>query len=181
MAVVPVLPAVVAGAPYPTSSISAMLAVQAFLLKRPTARLRQIVAQSIPSGAFTPITFTFSDVDQDYLTPTNAGHSNSVNTSRYTANYPGWYLCSGGVSFAVNAAGVRACYWYVNGSPSNGVESMGATVGTVNFGTVARSELIYLNANDYLELNAYQTSGAGLNTVTSGVAATTMNVVWQSN
>lgn len=183
MAIVPVPHTFVDGV-YSTSEANTYLRDPLlFLMKRPMARLRQIVAQSIPSGAFTPITFTFSDVDQDYLTAANAGHSNSVNTSRYTANFAGWYLATGGVSFAVNAVGVRAAYWYVNGTPANGVESMGATVGTVNFGTVARSELIYLNVGDYLELNAYQTSGAGLNTVAgaTGVGASTMNVIWQSN
>lgn len=150
-----------------------------FLLKRPMARLRQIVAQSINSGAFTPITFTTHDVDQDWAGGT--GHSDSVNTSRYTANYGGWYQLSGGVSFAVNATGVRGAYWYVNGSPANGVESMGASAASVNFGTVARTELLYLNAGDYVELNAYQTSGSPLNTVVSGVAMSTMNVIWQGN
>ncbi len=150
-----------------------------FLLKRPMARLRQIVAQSLTNGTFTAITFTTHDVDQDWAGGT--GHSDSSNTSRYTANYAGWYMLTGGISYAVSATGVRGAYWYVNGSPISGTETMGPASAAVNHGTAARGEMMYLNSGDYVELNGYQTSGGALNTAVTGVAMSTMNVVWMGN
>jgi len=181
MPVVPVLPVLVAGAPYPSSSISAMLAVQAFLLKPPQARLRQIVSQSLPNGVPTALTFTAFDVDTDYLG--NQGHSNSVNPSRYTVNWPGQYECSGGVSFNANATGARGCYWAVSGTRVLGCEVVTPTTpGGPNHGSTARGELIYLNIGDYVELWGYQTSGAPLTTIANLTeAASTLNIIWRSN
>jgi hypothetical protein len=154
-----------------------------FLMKRPMARLRQIVAQSIPNGTPTALTFTASDVDQDWVTATNAGHSNSVNTTRWTANYAGWYECSGGVSFAANVTGARGCYWSVNGTLALGVEGIGApTPGGATHGQPARVETLYLNVGDYLELLALQISGGALLTAVGGTATgSTMNVRLVSN
>jgi hypothetical protein len=152
-----------------------------FLFKRPMARLRQVVAQSLTNGVPTALTFTVHDVDQDWAG--GAGHSDSVNTSRYTANYAGWYQVSGGVSFVANATGARGCYWAVNGSLSLGVEDIGApTPGGATHGQPARTELLYLNVGDYVELWALQISGGALNTAVGGSATgSTMNVLWVSN
>ena len=150
-----------------------------FLMRPPTARLRQLVGQTLTNGVFTAITFTTHDVDQDWAG--GSGHSDSVNTSRYTANYAGWYLCTGGVSFAVSAAGNRGAYWYVNGTAVNAVESIGASAAAINFGTVARGELVYLNVGDYVELFGYQSSGGVLNTQISGSTGSTANLMWRSN
>lgn len=150
-----------------------------FLLKPPLAELRQTVAQSIPNGTFTAVLFDTEDVDQDYLG--GGGHSTSSNTSRYTANFAGWYQVSGGVSIAANAVGVRGCYWYVNGSPLNGTESMSVNSGATNHGSVARTKHVFLNLGDYVELFCYQTSGAPLNTAVSTFAQSSMTVRWVSN
>jgi hypothetical protein len=152
-----------------------------FLQTPPMAELRQTAAQSIPNGTFTALLFDTSDVDKDYLVATNAGHSTSSNTSRYTARFPGWYQCSGGVSIAANAVGVRGAYWYVNGSPLNGTESMGTNSGATNHGTVPRTKHIYLNIGDYVELFCYQTSGGALNTAVSTFAQSSMTDRWVSN
>lgn len=148
-----------------------------FLMSPPLARLRQIVAQSLTNGATTAITFTTADVDTDYVGGT--GHSNSVNPTRYTANWTGWYVVSGGINFVANATGARGCYWAVNGSIALGVESVGAPApGGANHGHTARTELLFLNEADYVELLGLQISGGTLNTVAT---ATTMNVRRVSN
>ncbi len=146
-----------------------------FLFGKPIAVLRQTVAQSIPNGAATAITMDVEDVDSAN------GHDTSSNTSRYTAVYPGWYRLSGGASFAVNATGVRAAYWYKNGSVINGSEAIGPAATAVFHATSARSILVYLSVGDYVELYGYQTSGAGLNTAVSAEHQSTMIVEFVSN
>jgi hypothetical protein len=81
-----------------------------FMLGKPIAQMRQTVAQTFTNSTAAAVTFTTEDVDRDN------GHSNSVNTSRYTAQTAGWYRISGATSFASNTTGVRAAYWYLNGS-----------------------------------------------------------------
>jgi hypothetical protein len=152
-----------------------------FLMKPPMARVRQIVAQSLTNGIPTALTFTIHDVDQDWAGGT--GHSDSVNTSRYTANYAGWYQCSGGVNFAANVTGGRGCYWAVNGTLSLGTEDIGAPApGGASHGHPTRTELLYLNVGDYVELWAIQISGGALNTAAANTStSSSMNTLWVSN
>lgn len=180
MAIVPVLPPVTAGAVYPTSSPSALIAAAAFAQKPPMAQLRQIVAQSIASGSFVAITFTAADVDQDFAG--TFGHSNSVNTSRYTANYAGWYEVSGAVAWAANATGRRASQWFVNGAGVAGSQQATPATAANDAEVPARTMMIYLNVNDYIELQGFQESGGALNTfVGSTPGQSHMMVRWVSN
>lgn len=157
------------------AELNALVAAISFNLNPPIARLRQTSAQSLTNGA--PTAITMDTHDEDSVN----GHSTSSNTSRYTAVYAGWYRVSGGVSYAVNSTGVRAAYWYVNGSVINGSEAMGPSSTAVFHSTSARSTLVYLNVGDYVELYGYQTSGAGLNTAVSGQSSSSMSVEWVSN
>lgn len=179
MAIVPVLPPVTAGAVYPTSSPSALIAAAAFAQKPPQADLLQIVAQSLANATFTSLTFTSAAVDQDYLGGT--GHSNSVNTSRYTANYAGWYEVSGGVAFATNATGNRGCRWAVNGAAVTGTYIFLAAIAAVDCVIPARTRLIYLNVGDYIELQGWQSSTAALLTSVFVEGLSSMMVRWVSN
>jgi hypothetical protein len=147
----------------------------AFLLRRPYCNLRQDVAQNITTGgSFQPITFdaVVEDTDPDGLQM----HIGAL--SRAIIRYPGIYELEGGVGFAPNATGSRGCAWMVNGVVVNGSDIMVPTVTTASTSTrvAARGMSVRLNTNDYVELGAFQNSGATLATVGGGAAASDMVV-----
>lgn len=128
-----------------------------FMLGKPIAQMRQTVAQTFTNSTAAAVTFTTEDVDRDN------GHSNSVNTSRYTAQTAGWYRISGATSFASNTTGVRAAYWYLNGSQLSLTQAV--TRSTLIAGIMSLimpTILQYLNVGDYMELWAFQSSGGNL-------------------
>lgn len=176
MATVPVTRTWVAGevvtAAYMNNNITAVLG---WLLAPALLRCRQIVSQSCANGAVTPLTFTAEDVD------TTGMHSTSVNTSRATAVYPGWYRTGGGGTIAGNATGQRVLEWIVNGGfPPGASSSWQGWSAAVNRG-VAKSVLMYLNVGDYLELTMNQNSGGALSTAVSGGEQSSMDLTWESN
>jgi hypothetical protein len=137
----------------------------------PRASLRQTVAQSVPDNAFTSVTYTTEDLDSHY------GHSNTTNTSRYTAPVTGVYEFSGGVGFALNAAGARGCRWTKNGTELSGSQILLPTTGgLVNTMVPARTISLRLTAGDYVQLQAYQNSGGLLNTVVTTSEQANMSV-----
>lgn len=141
------------------------------------ARLRQTVAQTLTTATFTAINFDTEDVDYD------AAHSTVTNTSRYTAQTAGYYLVSGIAGFVGNATGARYTAIYVNGSPINGTEQGFTTVPNADTLQIPTpGTLVYLNAGDYVQLVAYQSSGGNLNThVAAAAFQPIMNVLWVSN
>ena len=143
-----------------------------YLLSRTMAELRQTVAQSIPSGTFTGITFDVEDLDTD------GGHSTSSNTSRFTAPNAGWYFCSGGVGFSASATGQRGAAWAVNGTTLNGTSVFVNASAAFTTIIAARSKLLYLNVSDYVELQALQNTGGALNTNVTTDGQSSMSVQW---
>lgn len=178
MATVPTVRTFVAGeivlASYFNNNIGAVLS---FLLAPPVFRGRQTVAQSLTTSVLTAITLDSEDVDSAN------GHSTVTNTSRYTAQYAGWYLLSGGVGFAFNATGNRAAFVRVNGATANACQSNQAAVSTGSSTTqvVISAEPMFLNVNDFAEIAGLQTSGAGLNTAVSADQQSRLNALWSSN
>jgi hypothetical protein len=129
-----------------------------FLLAPPRARLVQTVAQSIPNGAFTSVTFDTEPIDSD------AGHSTVTNTSRYTCTVDGLYLVSGNYSCAANATGRRGAALALNGAQVDGSLTLAVTTATGSPGVPTPTVLIQLVAGNYVELQVYQDSGGALNT-----------------
>ena len=153
--------------------------VVAFQLAPPIARLMQTVAQSLTTGAYTPITFDTHTVDTNIAgTPQ---HDDVTNNSRFTAVYPGWYSPGGGTGFAANSAGRRGNRWQVNGTFINGSLVILSATATGGCYVPTRRELIYLNVGDYLELTAFQDSGGALLTAVGADQSSTMTVYWVSN
>lgn len=150
-----------------------------FLLNKPVAELRQTVLQSLPSGAWTSITFTTEDIDTDVSG--TGGHSNSVNTSRYTAVYPGWYLCSGGVGYVATATAQRGTRWTVNGTAVNGSATFVPTTAAFDVLIASRTKRIFLNVGDYVEMQAWQDTGGLLNTNVSAENQSHMSIGWERN
>jgi hypothetical protein len=133
-----------------------------FLLNPPIGQFYQSAAQSVPNAGWTSLTFDLTDRD------TYGGHSNVTNNSRYTAIVAGVYELTGGGGFATNATGTRDVAWAKNGVL---LSAPGAT-GTSNAVTGLQSAVdvptlqIFLNVGDYVELQAFQSSGGNLNTAT---------------
>lgn len=139
-----------------------------FLLTPPLAVLRQTVAQSLATGTFNPITFDTEDFDRDN------GHSTVSNTSRYTAQTPGWYEPEGIFAVAPNATNRRIAKWVVNGTPANAARVDIVTVtqpAGATFSMNAPTRRLFLNTNDYLELYGWQDGAASLNTLVAGEQA----------
>jgi hypothetical protein len=150
-----------------------------FLLARPLAKVRQATLQSITTATFTSITMDAEDAD------TNVGgtaqHDLVTNNSRFTAVYPGWYQVSGGSGWAANATGRRGCRPAVNGVLINGSGTLVPTTAAGTCQVPARTDLVYLNVGDYVEMQGFQDSGGNLNTAVSGEQMSSMDVVWVSN
>jgi hypothetical protein len=107
--------------------------------------------QSIPDSTLTALTWPVESFDTD------AYHSTSSNTSRFTAVLAGKYIFGGSVQWDSDTAGTRALYVVVNGVTATRIAGslLPAVAGLVQTFTVA----LDLAANDYVEVYAYQTSG----------------------
>lgn len=162
-----------------TSQLNQVRDVLRFLSTPPIADMNQTVAQTLTTSVFAAVTFTTETVDTDV--DGIGGHDTSSNTSRYTARYPGWYQCSGGGGFAVNATGIRATRWAVNGTAVNGSQTAEATTAATSAEWAARTKHFYLNAGDYVELQLFQNSGGNLNTDVTTADQSHVSIRWVSS
>lgn len=149
------------------------------LLNPPIAELRQTAAQSLPNNTWTGVIFDLEDVDTDV--DGVGGHSTVSNRHRYTARYPGWYQCSGGVGFATNTTGIRGVRWAVNGTGLSGNQATAAPTTGAVASVPARTKYIYLDEGDFVELQAFQSSGGALNTAVTADQQPSASIRWVSN
>lgn len=127
-----------------------------FIISPPLFVGRQTVTQSIANTTWTVVTWDTEDIDRDN------GHSTVTNTSRYTAQTTGWYEISANVDWAASATGDRAISWTINGANRAGKVQLGATP---SFDTAIHTAgVVFLNANDYVEIGVWQNSGGALST-----------------
>lgn len=138
----------------------------------PICKVRQTVAQSLTNSTATAITFTTEDVD------TSGMHSTSSNTSRLVATVAGWYLCTGNISYASNATGIRTTAWQVNGTPINGAGTAVAPISGVTTRCAAAGTLLFLAVSDYVELIGFQSSGGALLTAVAASEMSTISCVF---
>lgn len=132
----------------------------------PHCAVRHSVNQShATNGAWQALVFDTEDED------TNSMHSTSVNTSRITVPINGIYLVSGGVVFAADADGQRAVAFRKNSSGANNPNVKGriheTNPGGADAPVLAVATVIKLAATDYIELVAFQNSGAALTLLAS--------------
>lgn len=132
--------------------------VLAFLLDPPRCTVRQITAgQSLPNAAYTALTWNFEDYDNE-----PAGmHDPNTNPSRITIRTAGTYLCLGGCSF-VSGSGRRGLAWYQNAAALPSAQMIMAAGATTGADFVARPIYIACAAGDFIELRAFQDSGAAM-------------------
>lgn len=115
-----------------------------------------VASQSIANNTATAITFN----DEDY--DTDAFHSTSTNTSRFTvpAGKAGYYLLSATITYDVSNTGNRALYFYKNGSPYQYGEQ---SAGISTWATMMNAAIVInLAVSDYVELYAFQNTGGNL-------------------
>lgn len=147
-----------------------------YLLSPPILEIYQTTLQSVNNGTYTAYTFTTESADSSGM------HSTSVNTSRATAVYPGWYDWGGATVFVANATGGRGAVPAVNGTQMQAGDSFAGTAGgALNHMQPTRSKLMFLNVGDYAEILGYQNSGGALNSLSGGTGAANMSMKWVSN
>lgn len=132
----------------------------------------QNTGQNLTTSVTTAVALDSEVQDSD------GGHDTVTNNSRYTAPKTGWYHCSGSVSFPINGTGRRIVVFRVNGvSGSAGPQAeLPPSASTVT--TVTQETEVFLNAGDYVELYALQTSGGTLTLLGGASTGSFMLVRW---
>lgn len=114
-------------------------------------------AQAISNAAHTALQFNAESFDSDAL------HDNATNNTRLTipTGKTGKWLFSGGAEYVANATGQRQITLRKNGTT---FLTQSVAVATGSFDQmVLITDVLSLAAGDYIELMAYQNSGATLN------------------
>lgn len=127
-----------------------------------TCVVYQTVVQALPNQAWTALTFDAEHYDTDAM------HSTTTQNSRIVIPVSGTYLLVGGVAFAFNATGRRGAQWAVGGvANAFGALTMLPTLTAAgsNPALAATSLPLRLTAGQYVELQAFQDTGAALNTL----------------
>lgn len=131
-----------------------------FLMNPPMCKVRQTVIQSIPSGAVTPIQFDTEDIDTDNM------FSDAANT-KITPKTPGIYRGWWSSSWGDNSTAGTTRY---SGLGKNGSEvrhRFDLRPVTTAASRISGGHAFYIPMNgttDYVELRAYQNTGAAQNT-----------------
>lgn len=119
----------------------------------------QSAAQSIANATWVSLGWDTT------ITDPYAGHSNTVNNSRYVAQVAGYYAAAGVASYVSNGTGYRATSIAVNGTIVKA--GVGWWVTSDPGDTIAVPSPVrpvFLNIGDYVELKTAQNSGGALNT-----------------
>lgn len=132
------------------------------IVRPPRVRLRRTTNLAIPTGVHTPVAWTtlVRDVDYDGATP----HWSSAAPARFFARRTGTHLVTTSCFFNLNGTGQRQIGIRVNGLGERvlgwySIGSAGSFVGSTISGEVD------LNSGDFVEVLAYQDSGANLDIV----------------
>jgi hypothetical protein len=119
------------------------------------ARVTHSLSQSIPNATLTVLSFDSERWD------TNGIHDPTTNNSRLVCKTSGMYLIFGHVLWDVNGTGARRIDIRLNGTTPIGIQEVQAASG-FDFTILSVATTYPLNANDYVELVAYQASGGAL-------------------
>lgn len=162
----------------PTTLYNQLVAAMAFTLASPTAELRQTSSQTLTTSTWTALQFQAEewDLDVDGI----GGHDNVTNNTRYTARYPGRYLIASGYAPATSATGARGVRFAVNGIVVNASQILLPSVALGGF--PSRTKQVYLTDGDYVEAQAFQSSGGNLGTsVVSANEQSHFTIRWLGN
>lgn len=171
MAEVPTIPTFIDGT-LSSSQLNQLGDVLRFLQSPPKCKPYQTVAQSLPNGSLTTITFDTTEFNPYLMW--DAGLP-----TRVTAKYAGYYFISGGVAFVLNTASYRYTRIAVNGTTITDGNTAVAPVPSISTRVPARSTITYLDVDDYVELSGQQASGGALNTGVASGDASNLTVEWR--
>lgn len=164
---IPILPTFFGGQTVGQSQLQNLTNAVNVLLNPPRVGLIQNTTQTIATATWTAVAFDTEFWDTDNM------HSTTSNTSRVTATTAGMYLVNGALSWTAPAAGqiLRAA---IRQNGASFLPTIMTTEGVNN--QVNVSVTAQMNAGDYLELMAYQSTGANLALTTSGGYNSTLYV-----
>ncbi len=129
---------------------------------QPAASAHPSGAQSIPSGAFTAVTFNTNDWTQGSATV----HDTGSNTSRFVAPAAGIYAFNAFASMLLDTPPYEyVCTILKNGATTLQTNSNPIDSTTVTNPTCRVNFLVSMAANDYVEFTLYQNSGSAINTL----------------
>lgn len=132
-------------------------AMQAKLdLSAVACELTHSVAQNIPNSVDTAVTF-----DTEYFDTGDLHAAGSPTRITVPTGGAGVWLFTFNICFTANATGARGVYLRVNANSADR-RVLGYTAGASWDSTLAGSHVCRLVAGDYMELMAYQSSGAAL-------------------
>ena len=182
MGTVPTSPTFTAGAVLTAAQENQQRDVDNFLLNPPQCNAYRSAALSPATATWTAVGLDAEvfDIVQSGDSP---GHDNATNNTRIFARTAGKYEVTGQVTFAANATGIRALSINLNaaGNVASGTVLISAQVnnlGTASTAVPAGVVQVYpMAAGDYVELFAYQSSGAGL-ALNTGLANTYLRIKW---
>ena len=144
-----------------------------FLINPPILTATQASGQSIPNVTWTSLALDATSVDSYGM------HSNSVNNTRAVAQVAGWYLVCGSVNWNPNSTGNRGIRLAKNGTAIVGSGAFRLPTGAGNTDGMGSSSLLaFLAVGDYVEVQAFQSSGGALNTVIGSDVDASMTVTW---
>lgn len=132
------------------------------VLESRTAPLRASVYNSanvsIPNNAYTAVALNAERID------TSTFHDNTTNNTRLTIPAVGDYIFIGSASFDANGTGMRGLGIRLNGTTYVGIPVQVGAIATFGVNLVVVSHVrTYTAITDYVELMAFQDSGAALN------------------
>lgn len=143
-----------------------------FLLNPPDFVGKQSTGQSIPSGTPTAVALDTNTLDS------YAGHSTVTNNTRYVAQVSGTYSASGVVAYPLNSTSGRSAHLRVNGVDLANSQTQMHSSSTYNTIVPTPTLDVYLNAGDYIELIAQQSSGGSLTLLTAAPGNSGLTVRW---
>jgi hypothetical protein len=133
---------------------------------QPCVRVFHNANQSIATATDTALAFNSERFDQAG-NAADTMHDNVTNNSRLTCRYAGVYQVTGMAGWAANATGIRQLSIRHSVGPTK--YSLVEDIPSASSGTYrVVTALIALAVNEYVELVAFQSSGAGLNILASG-------------
>lgn len=180
MATTPVIPDFSGGGVLTVTAAQQLSSALTWLFNKPAFRGRGTVAQPLTSSVWASLTIDVEDLDSN---PANIkSHSTSVNTSRFTSVYSGWYVGMGGPGFAASAtAGRRGARWAVNGTALRGSAAIFNTSTALAIGLASRCILAFLGVGDYLESQAFFEGGGSINTGVGDFTESSFDVFFLRN
>lgn len=170
MPAVPVIPDFGTGI-VPGTTLNQLADALRFAMAPPKVKAYQTVAQALANGIQAAI--IFDSVEFDTHTMWSSGAA-----TRITAQYPGYYLLSGGVATVVNDTSYRFARIAVNGTTLTDGSTAMDPVPSVSTRMPIRATITYLDIDDYVELYASQASGGSLNTAVAVGDASNLTVAW---